>query len=456
MTLTTDDTAAPKGLFLVRTAALTACAALTFGCDGRPALEEYGLGSASTAVTAGRVLIKMNAGAQMSFGYDIKQPGKADDLTSARANEIFNIDGMDLIRVPIYGGAEGINAHPAEGSVDATKYADIVAATQRALQARPNLKVFASLKSGEGDDTPGWTKSNGALLPGKYGRLLMDYVQFMKSNNINVTFLGPANEAPGMGVRFGATEWAQTVENFNSRCANQTTVTCPEFVGNCSYNATTNGINFLTDLYAAGKFDLLGRASIHYYSAERTPSLKADFDTWVNEARFKPKWDTELHWGDETLTDFGDAKSALVAAFDEFDADFRRIIFWNYVPESVDTLRAHIMSSFVRHTNDAFPLETDDHDGPSYAVGKFNTKALKQGNDVTLLVVNDTADSYNARPVEIENRQFDPNVTYKTWTADSAGAPTTATATSYPRAGVVQIPIPAYSITMIRIPNVRL
>ncbi|MCP3140504.1 hypothetical protein [Pyxidicoccus xibeiensis] len=101
-------------------------------------------------------------------------------------------------------------------------------------------------------------------------------------------------------------------------------------------------------------------------------------------------------------------------------------------------------------------MPTDDEDGVAIEQGTFNSRAFKQGDDVTLIVINDTGTARNGKWVEIKGRTFGHTVTYRSWTqSDVAGV--AGAVTYYPTGCPVcfAVDLPAYSITMVRVPNVR-
>ena len=438
-----------------------AAVSLGAGCMGGSEESDALPGTVEQATTNGRIVITHTPDVgPIEHTFDIKPPTAPESLTAAAAQEIFSL-GFDMLRIPIRA-----TEHTGPGTINPGAYADVIAAVNRARAVKPDITIFASLRlENEGPSFPGWVKqgncqSGGYLDAQQYSRLLMDYALHFKNANIRVDFLGPDNENQNLECEITASKFASIIDNLKTRYQNNT-MAFPEVVGNCAIGpngATVGGIAFLNDLNNQGKFDRLNRASFHG-GKMRDASYLTGMAAWNTAARGKQKWDSEFHWDNSELTGFPGDKFALYTLFDDFDkAGMKRIVWWYFRPMGQEpaNAQAHIQTRFVQHTNNAYTLPTDDEDGVAIEKYKFNSRAFKQGNDVTLIVINDTGTARNGKWVEIKGRTFDHTVTYRRWTnSDVAGV--AGSVTHYPAGcpNCFAVDLPAYSITMVRVPNVR-
>lgn len=408
------------------------------------------LGTTDDEVRSGRVVIHFDPHQRIHYGYDIKQDGRAAFLNNTRAQEIFGEDQFDLIRIPVF----AFRAHPGPDRVQAGEYESIVNAVHRAQAVSPGVKVFASLRLDDPASFPGWVMNAGHIQPDNYAHLLMDFLQFMNTQGIHVDYLGPDNESIFNHGDTTPARFADIVQSLAQRCRNAS-MHLPEIVGNDEYSPAI-GDRWIDGLAAQNHMGLLDVAGVHYYSKHRTADYRRTLSQWASSARGRPIWDTEFHWNDDTGGgEFYDAKLGIMAAFDNTDLGVDNITWWAYNPRSNGTLTAYLHSAFVRATVHAQPLTTIDHDGAPLAEHRFNSRAFSQGNDVNLVVVNDTDNNYGNRLVEIQGHQFDHAVTFQRWTRSGGAAGSSGSAERYPEGGVFRMDFPAQSITVVHIPNVR-
>jgi hypothetical protein len=119
----------------------------------------------------------------------------------------------------------------------------------------------------------------------------------------------------------------------------------------------------------------------------------------------------------------------MLSAMDHFDVGFRAMSWWAFQPRSMKTKSAYIMSELVSSTIGASTLPTDDMDGKSVAMNKFNSRAFKNGpNQVTLWVANFDNKDQKAQVAEISNQKV-ASASYLQWSSGSADAGKAGSAT---------------------------
>lgn len=376
----------------------------------------------SEAVTDGRVLVRFGEPGKSinTWGYDIKQDGRSRAMKPSLAKEIFVDTGMNLLRVAV----RAKDGHPRRG-VDEIRmgaYADDLDAIEMVRAARPDVRIFASLKL-LGDDTfPGWVKSGGAVDADAYSALLRQYLKFMHQNGVTVDFLGIDCEQRFSKSGITPAKYNQIVESVREFCE-QNGLKVPDFIAGEDYGPGYD-IPWLQKLWKTpARFDNVDHVGVHTYSKHRDPAYVDSIHALAQHDHGKGLWETELHWND--LNDdglhFDEVKPGMLLAFDHFDAGFRSMTWWAFQPRSMGTKSAHIMSELVQSTVGAAVLPTNDMDGQSPRMNKFNSRAFKNGpKQVTLWVANyDTG--YKDQRTEIANRDIE-SASFVRWSSTSPNA----------------------------------
>ncbi len=382
-------------------------------------------------LTNGRIVVKQfgSPGPTLGkWGYDIKQDGRAKSLKPALANEIFNEIGMNLLRIPV----RAIDGHPSQGvdNIKKAAYADDLEAIKNVQAAKPSVDIFASLKL-LGDKTfPGWVKDGGDVNAAKYAVLIENYLAFMKSNGVTVDWLGVDCERKFNEGNITPAKYNAIVSDVKAWCkANGVKV--PGFIAAEDYGPTED-TGWLQNLWqTAAKFSNVDHVGVHIYSKHRDAAYVAAMGTLAKNDHGAGLWDSEVHWNDldGNGTHFDDSKAGILSAMDHFDVGFRAMSWWAFQPRSMKTKSAYIMSELVSSTNGAASLPTDDMDGKSVAMNKFNSRAFKNGpNQVTLWVANFDNKDQKKQVAEISNQKV-ASATYVQWSSGSADAGKTGAAT---------------------------
>ncbi|MEO8801635.1 MAG: hypothetical protein ABI551_27335, partial [Polyangiaceae bacterium] len=423
------------------TTTLNGCA----GADGSDAV-----GQTDDEVTGGRIVVHHfgNPGpAVTKWGYDVKQPGRAKQLSAAEANEIFAVIGMNVLRIPVLAQ----DAHPSAGKVTGAEYADIVDAVAKVRAARPNADIFASLKLDGKNSFPGWVQAGGSVDADKYSVLLEDFLGFMKAKGVTVDWLGVDNESVFNEGNITPAKYDTIVANVRQWCKGHD-VKVPGFIAGENYSPGLD-IPWLQDLWnRPSRFDNVDHVGVHVYSKHRDGDYVKSVQNLANNDHGKGLWDTELHWNDVDGDDlkFDDIKLGMLTAFDHFDAGFHGITWWAFNPRSAGTKAAYVQSELVQTTAGAGLLDTDDRDGRGLGNDKFNTRAFKNGpNEVTLWVANYSNADRDGQVTEIENQKV-TGASFVRWisAADPNGKGGNAKVT---KDGDFKMSFPANTITRVTI-----
>jgi hypothetical protein len=407
------------------------------------------------------------------WGYDIKQPNKAERLASDAnlATRIFSdVDdnyGMDILRIPIYAHAHSADGTdlvcgtllntgevdpedcPAEIDNASWDYEEVFDAVHAARRVKPSVSIFASIKSIEGipDSYPTWVKkADGTVYGPQYADLLCRYLEFMEARDIRIDVLGPDNEGTIFRGDISPRKHDTIVNWLSVNCP----VPLPKIIGPERWSPSDAGLNSITagewlnKLFIKGWWDAIDFAGTHYFSRFRTdPSYAAKLATFARHTNptgvtgdGRTQWNSEFHWqecipardehcinqpvGSDPHTTYWDAKLGLMAAFDNFDSGFQGMTWWNFAPWTEpttprtwneDELRSQMVSELVRSTTDAYPLEVDDQDGSPMDRKLFNTRAFKLGTDVVLWVINDTNADAVGKWIEVPGKDIDNDST---------------------------------------------
>jgi len=369
-------------------------------------------------------------------------------LSAAEANEIFDVIGMNMLRIPVLAH----DAHPSAGNVTGSQYADIVDAVAKVKAASPTADVFASLRLDGKDSFPGWVMSGGGADADKYSVLLEDFLGFMKSKGVTVDWLGIDNESVFNEGNITPANYDTIASSVRSWC-NGHGVKVPGFIAGENYSPDLD-IPWLQDLWGRpAQFGNVDHVGVHVYSKHRDAGYVKSMQSLGNVDHGKGLWDTELHWNDVDGDDlkFDDIKLGMLTAFDHFDAGFHGISWWAFNPRSAGTKAAYVQSELVQTTAGAGLLDVDDSDGPALGDGKLNTRAFKNGpNEVTLWVANYDNASYKNEDVGIANHKVS-GASFLQWGSSGGGANGANGNATVTKDGDLKMTFPKNTITRVTI-----
>jgi O-glycosyl hydrolase len=374
---------------------------------GAAAETKGGKNRAGVTSNSEEIVIKAAAGGRLitDFGYDVKQPGKAQAFDANDAKAIFKHDGFTCLRVPIWGDVNQ-PAHPAPGVVVGRFYAPVIQAMEFARAAKPDVMFFASKRLEGQKSWPDWTKDKDGVEPEKYVTLLTDYLAFMHRKGFRIDLLGIDNEGEYNDGNLTAKKHKAIVTSVKEFCEKKEIPT-PKFIGPETFGPKKEWFEDLARINGKGTLDFAGT---HYYPKFRNPSKLA---AWTKEAPKVPLWHTELHWDampePKDLIDEGE--HAIATLFDCTDNGFTGFVWWGYTRKGVKgEVMSELSSTMVRST----PLEVDDGN-PNMKYGALFSRAFRKGDTIVLWVVNNTGKSVR-RDVKATGANLSAKPTLRCWT----------------------------------------
>lgn len=316
--------------------------------------------------------------------YDLKGTQKIPGATKAK--DLFSVNDMNGVRIPIYGDAKR-PAHPGPGNVDDSYYKDLVAYIKRAQNARgdKDFIIFASKKLDGQTSFPDWVKDANGIVPGKYAILVADYLEYMKSQGIVVDYLGIDNEFLYNEGNITPQRYKNCIDQLKV-LLNQRGIKIPLFVGYEDYGPDKN--NWVSDLLNNGWGDRMDVYGTHYYPRYR-PKAKLLSD--LNLIGNRPFWSTEAHWDSKsTEDDFVEAVEGMLALWDQTDEGLEALCWWALGNEN--SYRGTLMREATFPLKDARPIEIDDKDGKDISVyNKLHTRAFFKEDIITVYAINPSA-----------------------------------------------------------------
>lgn len=227
------------------------------------------------------------------FGWDTK--GGAEIASTRAAAEKHFGTGSNLIRIPIY-----LNAAARDGKIDASKYEKHVTCVHNARAINPLVKVFASLKLEGANTFPKWMedKQMGRIFshsvhkpnPELYGKSVVDYIQFMRQNQIGLDYLGINNEVEGA---LPPDLYIKAAETIRRECAARhipREYTSFQFVGAECFSLPAS-VNYARNLKRYPGFVQILGSHCYYGHKGDHPDEWNKLGTVMNV----PMWHTEVH-----------------------------------------------------------------------------------------------------------------------------------------------------------------
>lgn len=368
------------------------------------------------------------------WGYDLKYDRAVKQILADKAfrDRVFGSGAVTTLRIPIFADASSVNAKGKPRAALFAPTAALIRATTLVLSEHPDLQVFASLKTVCPGSKPKCNEfadslknKRGKLRGKRYGAFLAAYLKRLDAAGIPVAVVGPDNE--GNGGR-------NVTDNVFANSNNEGAITPRKF----STIATTlraryDGVVRLTfnDAKKPDTKTLCTKrlwkgqvrpdiAALHYDSDKRSdkmggPNTKAypwqpvwkyfrDYTRCAQRLHSAPTWDTEFHYTNfPGVGDAGDAVFATEALFDHLDAGVSGIVWWSYLGRASSPGKASLQQAMVETLAVATPVPTTDGDGKVIGQGRgwFSTRAVRQGNDLVLWVVNDTKWSYPFKGIQV-------------------------------------------------------
>ncbi|MBJ6367015.1 hypothetical protein [Snuella sedimenti] len=365
--------------------------------------------------TAQSIITFNNPGQEIDvFFYDVKQGNK--NLENAdEANEIFNIDDANGLRIPIR-GENKIPAHPSAGVVAEDMYDDVLQSIALAKQARggKELKIFASKKLDDQTSFPDWVKDANGIIPKQYAILIADFIEFMKSKEVTIDYLGIDNEFIYNEGNITPQKYSETIAELRTQAINKG-FAMPLLVGYEDYGP--NKRNWVKTLMDNGWGDTMDIYGTHYYPQWRPKTkLIADLALIGN----RPFWSTEPHWDSKAdKNDFDEAEAGMVAFWEQIDVGMTGFMWWNY--SIGNNVRGKLMRATSAPMLGAKPIKITDIDGESIeTLGKLQTRAFIESKTITVFAVNMNNTEHLDYTFKMDNGDITGKVTSLQWTETSS------------------------------------
>lgn len=388
------------------------------------------------------------------FFYDLKLNASGVN-TAAKANDFFVEDDMNGVRISIYGDVTR-PAHPEPGKIDESYYTKMVASINRAKTARGDkgLTIFASKKLDGKNSFPDWVKDQNGVIPEKYGQMLVDYILYMKSQNMIVDVLGIDNELNFNEGNITPQKHMQIVDYLRGESTKQN-FKMPLIIGPERYEPMGNVENCWWEKFlASGWGDRIDIYGTHYYPEHRYyDKLKFELSL-IGE---RPFWATEPHWGSETAQPdvLDHAETAICTLWDQTDLGMDAFMWWDY--QRAGNLRGCLMRAVSVPLRGASPITMVDHDGvDTFQKGKLQTRAFRKGNLLHVYAINMCSKEELLEAVTYENYEFgldegiiEGDVAYTQWRDDTPVEGEDAIATKL-NDKKFAVTLPARSITCFR------
>jgi hypothetical protein len=375
------------------------------------------------------------------WGYDIKQPGKAAGLGNARINQVFIGDGMSVLRLPV----RARDAHPSEGVVTASAYADVIGAIQRVKAIKPSVKLFASLRLEGAETFNDWmviSPTDRRVVAAKLAIVYRDFLVYMRSQGITIDIFGIDNEVEFNGGDITPSKYKTIVDLMRVDARNGLFTMPPLLVAPETYGPN-NAFNWLTTLHNNGWSSYYDIAGTHYYPHLRPLSSLTNF---CNLAANKIKWNTEIHWDmKDDVADQLEAEEGLIAIFDGFDLGMTGQTWWNYGTGT--DFRAQMNGELVRSTNNARVIDINDSDGRGMTQEtKLNTRAFRRGNELMIWILNNRNITLDNHVVTLATGRADGTPTFTRWVNTVR-----QTGNAIANNNRVTLSIPAFSYVLLKI-----
>lgn len=391
--------------------------------------------------------------------YDLKQGSKA--ITDEAARVMFQEQGLNGVRIPIYGDASH-GGHPQAGSVEASVYAHILSSVNSARNAygKDDFVIFASKKLDGKNSFPDWVKDgSGTVSAQPYAQMLVDFLLFMKEQGIEVDVLGIDNEINFNEGNITASKYKNIVDEVR-RLAAEKGCKVPLMIGPERYNPQGNtNDSWINALFENGWEDRMDIYGTHYYPKHHTESYFNKLKYEVNLSGEREFWATEPHWDNDDAAKADllyAADQAMCAFWDQTDLGMDAFMWWSYSWQGGD-LRGNLMRALSLPMVGAQPIAVKDHDGEgTMDLTKFQTRAFIRGTEVNLYVINVTpltdatgGTAYTDYRFGLDTGEIDGEVNCTQWTDESPVEGVSSKAEVLNET-VFELSIPKRSITHIR------
>ncbi len=394
------------------------------------------------------------------WGFDLKQECRKCPSVARRiannpdyARAVFGSGKVSMVRIALRADPKGVgrNGHLLRGW-----YADTVRAVRVIRAVNPAVKIYASrstvgsckVRQDEGrcmDFAPSLKAGgvHGRVLLWKYGRLLAEYLRYMRSHRVPVSVLGidnepHANEANLTPARFLRTIWALD-RHFGPRL--------PRLEANSANNPDPEWF----DTASPALLRRLSIAAIHshpdrWHWRQRQPAVQV---VRIAKRHGLARWNTELHWT-VSPSPYGAASRSLNSVLNQLDAGYTAMVLWGYRPRNTGFATAQIQNALVDTIDNSQPVKTRDWDGDTARLDTLTTRAFLRGGYVYLWVINDRRRSFWNRHITIAGRRT-AAPRYERWKVGRDGHLVHRIGRGRIENGVATMSFPSRTITLARL-----
>lgn len=373
------------------------------------------------------------------FFFDLK--GGPNSLAEEqKAALLFGTDGMNGVRIPIYGDAKN-GGHTASGVIGEGVYDKVLASVANARKySKGDLLVFASKKLDGKDSFPDWVMESGkGIKPEKYAEMLMDYLRYMKSQGVEVDVLGIDNETNFNEGNITPEKFAAVVDIVREKTAAEG-LKVPLMIGPERYNPELEfEQSWIKTLFDDGLGDRMDIYGTHYYPKHHKPNyfkaLESEFGC-AQTGTQREFWATEPHWDndDEAKADMlYHAEQALCAMFDQTDLGLDGFMWWAYPADG--TLRGQLMRAYSLALYGSRPVRMTDHDGEDTMTrGLLQTRAYVRGDEINVFIINmcaagdkSGAKAYDDYLFEVSGAEISGNINVRQWSDETPDSGSSST-----------------------------
>ncbi len=343
-----------------------------------------------------------------------------------------------------------------EGAPNLAFYDKPISAMKKVQLARPAVKFWATLKSdydgyGTENNLPDWIYTGAGYNGGtydptkldvtKYAKFLADYLKHMHANGVPITYLSVSKEWQKV---FDAEREKQTIDALKALLATTdfTGVPVPLFCGPASWGVV-GGTTFINDVRAKGYGNRYHAFCTHEYD---NPT-EANWGSWVTAAGTKNKWNEESSTGANGPTNGAEVDITVPLSvyakrcqwyrqglqgelfFEQWSrgiAAETRSIYFTKGTDGVRYRGYYIMKHFGNHTANSSYLGSTRS-----SLTGVDTMAFRQGNKVTLWIINTSDTQFNNVPYTITGATLSSTtISRLAW---SASTPAEGSASSFTR-----------------------
>ncbi len=321
-----------------------------------------------------------------TWGLDLKNRAQVRQFAEnpAYARRVVADHRLNVVRIAIRADARAVDA---SGHLNEAYYAATIQAVRNVRLGNPQVRILASRRTitdcPEYRDTrcPDFTPSlkvDGQVSTARYGRLVVEYLLFLRRSGLVVSYLSLDNEPPNNEGHLTPDRFAEVAGVVRRNYP----YPMPVLLGNDNVTADSRWLEA-----APGSVQIATSHSNSRWYPNQSPSIRRF--AAVAKRRGMRLWNTEMHWNDNTPSAvYVNAAKTLLTFFDHTDAGYSGFFWWGWQQDGDKGL---LWRAYVRSTIGARPIRVTDQDGTAAARGALVTRAYRSGNTVYLWMLNDTA-----------------------------------------------------------------